>query len=110
MTNSANPEQLATCVCKGRAYPGSGLGLTLTFTTVLAESADNKLIMFFLFYPEDRIWHFMQIVSWDNLQEVSNAVFWKNKKNISACCQLKFLPSILSIKYWDTDPGQISVT
>ena len=33
----------------------------LVFTTLWANSADNKLI-FFLFFPENRIWHFMQIV------------------------------------------------
>ena len=30
----------------------------------------------FLFFPVNRIWHFMQIVSWgDNLHEMSNPVF-----------------------------------
>ena len=50
----------------------------LTFTTLWAFSADGKL-MIFLFFPENRIWNFMQIV--DNLHEMSNPVFWeKNKK------------------------------
>ena len=34
----------------------------LTFTTLGANSADDKLI-FFLFIPVNRIWHFMQIVT-----------------------------------------------
>ena len=49
----------------------------LTFTTLWAFSADDRLI-FFLFFPENRIWHFMQIVSLgDNLHEMSYPVFWE---------------------------------
>ena len=34
--------------------------------------------LFFLFFPENKIWHFMQIVSLgDNLHEMSNPVFWE---------------------------------
>ena len=36
---------------------------SLTFTTLWAFSADDKLKIFFLLFPEYRIWHFMQIVS-----------------------------------------------
>ena len=50
----------------------------LTFTTLWAFSADDKLMIFFLFFPENWIWHFMQIVSLgDNLHEMSNPVFWE---------------------------------
>ena len=35
----------------------------LTFTTFWAFSADDRLMIFFLFFPENRIWHFKQIVS-----------------------------------------------
>ena len=57
----------------------------LTFTTLWANLADNKLVIFFLFFPENRIWHFMQIVSiGDNLHEMSKLFSGKkNKKNIS---------------------------
>ena len=39
----------------------------------------------------------MQIVSkGDNLHEMSKAIFWKKfDKNISECCLLKFIPSLL---------------
>ena len=48
----------------------------LTFTTLWANSASNKLMIFFL---ENGVWHFMQIVSnGDNLHEMSNHVSWKN--------------------------------
>ena len=35
----------------------------LTFTTLCASSADNKLMIYFLFFSENRLSHFMQIVS-----------------------------------------------
>ena len=41
-------------------------------------SSDDILKYFFLFFPENRIWHFMQIVSnGENLHELLNAVFWE---------------------------------
>ena len=43
----------------------------------------------------------MQTVSFgDSLHEMSKPIFWKKKKknNISKCCLLNFLPSVLSIK------------
>ena len=58
----------------------------------LAVSADN---FFFLFVPENRICHFMQIVS--NLHEMRNPVLWgKYEKTISKCLLLKFLSRLLS--------------
>ena len=33
----------------------------LVFTTLRDNSADDKLITYFLFFPENRIWHFIQI-------------------------------------------------
>ena len=45
-------------------------------------------MMFFLFFPENRIWYFMQIVSnGDNLHEMSKPVFWEESEkyfNISS--------------------------
>ena len=50
------------------------------------------------FPPKKRIQDFMQIVSTgDNLLEMSNPVFGKNKKNISICCLLKILLRVLCI-------------
>ena len=36
---------------------------TLALATLWADSADYKLVIFFLLFLENRIWHFMQIVS-----------------------------------------------
>ena len=49
----------------------------LTLTALFVNSADNKLMIFFLFFPENRIWHLKS--NGDNLHEMSNPVFWKNK-------------------------------
>ena len=51
---------------------------SLTISTLLINSANGKLIVF-LFFLDNRIWDFMQIVSiGDNLHEMSNPVFLKN--------------------------------
>ena len=69
------------------------------FTSLWANSADDKLIIFFLVSPENNFFHSMQIASFgDNLHGMPESVFWENKKkNISNCCLLKFLPSMLSV-------------
>ena len=37
--------------------------------------------LWYFISPENKTWHFMQIVSsGDNLHEMSNPVFWENKK------------------------------
>ena len=50
----------------------------LTFTILFTNSAGDKLMIFLLFSPENRLWHFMQIVS---IEEISKLflyfVFWK---------------------------------
>ena len=53
--------------------------VSLTFTALWANSANNKLVIFFsFFFPENKIWHFMQTVSiGDSLHEMSNPVFWE---------------------------------
>ena len=44
--------------------------------TLWANSADGKLVIFFLCLLDNRIWHFMQIVSLgDNMHEASDPIF-----------------------------------
>ena len=63
----------------------------ITFTTLWANSADDKLMIFFLFFSENRLWPFMQIVSkWDNLHQRSKLIFWEKKKIISKCFETVF--------------------
>ena len=55
----------------------------LTFTILGANLAENKLVIFFLVFPENRIWHFMQIISiGDNLHEMLNPVFMEKYEKI----------------------------
>ena len=50
--------------------------IVLTLTLLGANSAENKMAIVFLFLLDNRIWHFMQIVSLgDNMHDVSNPIF-----------------------------------
>ena len=50
----------------------------LTLSTLGKIFSRRYFEIFFLFFPENRIWHFMQIVSLgDNLHEMSYTVFWE---------------------------------
>ena len=47
-----------------------------------------------LIFPENRLWHFMQIVSQGGeMREMTKYIFWENNKNVSRCRLLKRLPS-----------------
>ena len=52
----------------------------LTFTTRLANLADSKLVIYFLFFRENRIWYFMQFacnVKSCFLRKIFQNVCWK---------------------------------
>ena len=52
----------------------------VTLTTIWANWADEKfMISSSIFFPENRLWRFMQIVSRYNLYEMSKPVFWNKK-------------------------------
>ena len=70
----------------------------LTLTTTWDNSVYDKQIMFFLFFPENRIWNFMQIVSnRDNLHKMSNPVFWEKQEKKSISLPVKILPIVLNV-------------
>ena len=49
--------------------------IKLTYTTLWANLWDNKL-MIVVFFPENKLWHFMQTVSrGDSLHKISKPVF-----------------------------------
>ena len=53
-------------------------------------------MIFFLFFPENRIWHFMQIVSiGDNLHWMSKTVFWEKQEKYFSIRLLKTLVRVL---------------
>ena len=40
------------------------------------------IFLFLFFFPENRIWYFMQVVSLgNNLHEIPNPAFWENQEN-----------------------------
>ena len=63
----------------------------------LGDFSRRQSDILFLFFPENWIRYFMQIVS--NLHEISKPVFCEKKKekNISKCRLLKFEPRVLSV-------------
>ena len=61
---------------KKKALLGPIVSFNLTITTLWA-SADDRLMIFFFFFPENMIWHFMSV---DNLHEMSSHVLGKIKK------------------------------
>ena len=81
-------------------YPNTWVNRLLTFTALWANSADDKLRMLFLFSPENRIWHSMQIVTiGDSLHESSNPVpLEKYEKIFQNVVCWKFYPELLSNK------------
>ena len=75
------PTDLDLHCLQKRTYPGSA-GQGLTFTPLWVNSADNKLTIFSLFFPENMLWHFMQTVSslGDSLHEMSKLFSGKKIK------------------------------
>ena len=69
--------------------------IVLMFSTLVKNFQQTTFWnIFFLIFLENRIWHFMQIVSkGDNLHEMSNPDFWekkKKKKNITNFLSAEF--------------------
>ena len=51
-------------------------------TSLLTHSADDKFVIFWLFFPYNRFWHFTQIVSTgDNLHEIPKSCFLRKIRN-----------------------------
>ena len=66
------------------------------FTALWANLADDKLMIFFLFSQETG---FDISCKFAICRKCQNLFYGKNKKIISKCCLLKFLPRVLSVKY-----------
>ena len=74
--------------------------LLLTLTALRANSADNKVVIFFLFFPENRILFHANFLH--RSQFVWNIRFFLSGKNILKCCMVKILPRVLfSVKLLD---------
>ena len=106
-------------VCKGRVYPGSAGQGFLTCPTLWVYSADDKLIIFFVFSQkigfivketicikcqgllmEEKFACRRQFTFPEetDCMMCQSLFYGKNKKNIPKCHLLKFLPRVLCIK------------
>ena len=70
--------------------------MLFTITTLWANSADDILM---IFSPENRIWHFIQIISLgDNLHVMSKPIFWEKQEKYFKMVSAENLPRVLSVK------------
>ena len=129
MVNSVDPDQMPcsaaydlgphcllmhVCLNTNRNYGRSDLhqcyillflskhqAIILTLTTLWANSADNKLVIFFLLFPEN---------SFGISCKLSLFFSGNNKRNILKCCQLQFLPrSHTRYDLLQKQPKQVSI-
>ena len=65
----------------------------------MGNSADNKLMIFLLLFPENRLWYFFQtVLLGDHLHEMSKPFFWEKWEKIfqnNVCCNF---PNKLRVK------------
>ena len=66
----------------------------IIFTTVWTNSAEDKLMIIFLFYPQNRLWYFMQTVSLTVCMKCQILFSGKNKKKYFKMSSAEKLPSI----------------
>ena len=84
-------------------YKQLNVALNLRNLSTLGKNFSRHLKIFFLFFPENRFWHYMQTVSYgDNLHVMSKPVFWEKlyrhcfwKRN---CKTSATMPQVLPIK------------
>ena len=74
----------------------------VTLTTLWADSSDDNLMIFFLFLLENRIWHFMQIVTFGDAWSVKSYFLRKIKKIFQSvvCWNLYPACKVLSHLCW----------
>ena len=76
-----------------------GLFGCLTFATLLANSVDDKLVIFFIFAQETGFDIACKLSPLEAICMKCQILFsGKNKKNMSIFCLLKILPRMLSVK------------
>ena len=82
-------DQMNDC-CMGIPDTYKILWSGLTLSTLGKIFSRWHIEIFFLFFSEDRIWHFIQtILNGDNLREISNPVFWEKLEKYHqfvVCC------------------------
>ena len=68
---------------------------SITLSTLLVNSADNKLGYFSYLFPENKNWHFMQTKV--TICRKCQNLFWGENISSAVCCN--FLPSMLKFNY-----------
>ena len=70
---------------------------SIIFTTLLANSADDKLMIFFLLSPESRIWHFkFQFLLSEEIRKIlQNFVCWKFYQGTLVQNLIKLLANVM---------------
>ena len=63
------------------------------------NSADDKTVIFSLFFTEEKVLTFhANCLLGNNLHEMSNPIFWENKKDNFKMSPAAILPSMISVK------------
>ena len=68
---------------------------SLTFSTLGKKFSRQYFKVFFLFFPENKLWHFMQIV--DNLHEMSKPFFLGKKYEKLNLFSAKYTQRVIKI-------------
>ena len=99
----------AVYVKKCRFLANRSFGNYLTLTTLWANSADDKLMIFSYFRRKQGLAFHANCLQLSPLETIcmkcQNLLYGKNKKNILVCCLLKFLFRVLSIKLQNQLPS-----
>ena len=75
--------------------------LQLTLST-LDDIFSRRHFEIFLFSPENRLWHFMQIVPYgDNVYNMSKPIFWESRKNMMKLSSAEFAQRDVKVKETD---------
>ena len=91
------PQHMLSCRNKKKYL--SGYSSYLPLSMLGKYFSRRHFEIFFLSFPENKIWHFMQTVSnGDNLHEISNPVFWENKKYITNLSSAVLAQTVVMVK------------
>ena len=74
--------------------------LSLTLSTLGKFFSRLHFEIFFFLYPENWIWHFMQIVSMETICMKCQILFWgKNKKSITTLSSTEYAQRVVKVKH-----------
>ena len=87
--------------CRGQYLKEKHHRKITLYHSLWANSADDKLMIFFLLFSENRIWHFMQIVSTgNNLHKCESCFLGKVRKIFQTVLCWIFLPECQALNIY----------